>query len=318
MTRSAAKMASTALSLLIMSFVVFTLIGLMPGDPVDLMIAGNPRMTPEDANRLRALYGLDKPLVERYGNWLLAALAGDLGYSRLFGLPVTEVLWPKFVNTGILLGLSLALSLAVALPLGVFAAARRGTVADRTANFLCLAGISLPSFWTGLLMISLFSVMLGWLPASTRFEDGDFFGSLQSLILPVATLAIGNIAVYARHTRNGVIAALSQDHIRTARAKGCSRPRVLWRHAFPFAFLPLATLVMLDLGLLFGGALTVETVFGFPGMGKLMFDAIMGNDFNLALSGFLLLTAFVLLANALADVLYGYLDPRVAAAEKKA
>lgn len=318
MKTAAAKIAGVSLSLLVMSFAVFIMMGLMPGDPVDLLIAGNPKMTPEDAARLRELYGLDRPLLERYGSWLFSALQGDLGYSRLFGLPVTEVLWPKFLNTGMLLGLSLALSLSIALPLGVLAAARQGTVADRAVNFFCLAGVSLPSFWTGLLLISLFAVTLGWLPASTRFSEGDFSGNLEALVLPVLTLAIGNIAVYARHTRSGVAAALAMDHIRTARAKGCGGPRVLWRHAFPFACLPLVTLVMLDLGLLFGGALTVETVFGFPGMGKLMFDAVMGNDFNLALSGFLLLTAFVLLANALADALYGRLDPRVAAAEKKA
>ncbi len=318
MTGITSKLLQAVATLLLMSFLVFCLIGLMPGDPVDLMIAGNPKMTAEDAARLRALYGLDRPLVERYGSWLLNAVQGDLGYSRLYGLPVLEVLWPKFLNTGLLLGVSLLLTVSMAVPLGVFAASRAGSFSDRLINIFCIAGISLPAFWTGLLLISLFSVKLGWLPASTRFTDGDLLANLRALVLPVVTLAISGLAAYTRHTRNGTIEALRADHIRTARAKGCDEGRVLWRHAFPFAFLPLVTLLMLDLGLLFGGALTVETVFAFPGMGKLMFDAVMGNDFNLALSGFLVLTAFVLFANFMADVLYRFLDPRVAAGEKKA
>lgn len=318
MPQVARKLLETAVTLFLMSFFVFMLIGLMPGDPVDLMIAGNPKMTPDDAARLRALYGLDRPLVERYGHWLLSALQGDMGYSRLYGLPVQDVLWPKFLNTGLLLGLSLFLTVSVAVPLGVLAAAREGSIIDRAVNIFCLAGISLPSFWTGLLLMSLLAVKLGWLPASTRFEDGAFLANLRALVLPVLTLTISGLAAYTRHTRNATLEALKSDHIRTARAKGCGRPRVLWLHAFPFAFLPLITLLMLDLGLLFGGALTVETVFAFPGMGKLMFDAVMGNDFNLALSGFLLLTAFVLLANLAADILYRLLDPRVASKEQDA
>lgn len=312
-----AKLLETAAVLFLVSLLVFLLIGLMPGDPVDLMIAGNPEMTPQDAERLRKLYGLDRPLHERYGAWLVSALQGDLGHSRLYGLKVQEVLWPKFLNTGLLLGLSLMLTLMVAIPLGVLAAARAGSLQDRIINTLCLAGVSLPSFWVGLLLMSVFAVSLGWLPASTRLEEGAGLANAKALVLPVMTLAIGSFAAYARHTRSTTLEALKADHIRTARAKGCAPRRVLWRHAFPFALLPLVTLLMLDLGLLFGGALTVETVFAFPGMGKLLFDAVMGNDYNLALSGFLLLTAFILLANFAADALYRFLDPRVRSQEKK-
>ena len=287
-----------------MSFLVYVLIGLMPGDPIDMMIAGSPHMAPEDAARLRSLYGLDKPLIERYFSWLLEALNGDFGYSRLYSLPVGAVLLPMLGHTALLMGLSLLLTIIIAVPLGVYAAYFSGRVFDRAANLLCFAGISVPPFWLGLLMISLFAVTLGWLPASATPDQPI------SLLLPVATLTATGFAVYTRHMRASMLQNLNGDHIRTARAKGCTENLVLWRHAFKGALAPLVTLLMLDMGTLFGGALTIETVFAFPGMGKLMFDALMGNDYNLALMGFLLLTACVLFFNLLADVLYALIDPR--------
>jgi len=298
-------------TLLAVSFLVYILIGLMPGDPVDLMVMGNPRMTPEDAARLRELYGLDQPLIARYGRWLGAALQGDLGYSRVYNLPVMEVIGPRFLSTGILLGVSLLLTAMAALPLGVLAARRQGGWADRAINVFCLAGISLPHFWLGLLLIYLFAVKLLWLPASATLEDP------LSMALPVMTLAFSGLAVYVRHLRAAMADALKADHIRTAQAKGCSESRVTWNHAFKNALPPVITVFMLDLGTLFSGALTVETVFAFPGMGKLMFDAVMGNDYNLALAGFLILSVFVLVANFVADMLYTLLDPRVSYAVKK-
>ncbi len=299
------------LTLLLVSFLVYILIGLMPGDPIDLMAAGNPKFTPEDAARLRALYGLDHPLPVRYGRWLMAALQGDLGYSRLYNVPVLEVIFPRFVNTGILLGVSLLFTLALAVPLGVAAARRAGGVADKAINLLCLAGISLPHFWLGLLLICLFAVSLGWFPAGASLDN------VKGMALPVATITIAGLAVYIRHVRATMIDALRADHIRTARAKGCSPARTVWGHAFKNALPPVVTILMLDLGTLFSGALTIETIFGFPGMGKLMFDAVMGNDYNLALTGFLILAFFVLLANFAADMMYALLDPRVSYAEKK-
>jgi peptide/nickel transport system permease protein len=297
-------------TLLAVSFLVYILIGLMPGDPVDLMVMGNPRMTPEDAARLRELYGLDQPLIARYGRWLAAALQGDLGYSRVYNLPVLEVIGSRFLNTGILLGISLLLTAMAALPLGVLAARKQGGWADRAINVFCLAGISLPHFWLGLLLIYLFAVKLLWLPASASLDAA-------SMVLPVLTLSLSGLAVYVRHLRAAMVDALKADHVRTAQAKGCSDSRVTWNHAFKNALPPVITVFMLDLGTLFSGALTVETVFAFPGMGKLMFDAIMGNDYNLALAGFLILSVFVLTANFVADMLYTLLDPRVSYAVKR-
>lgn len=301
-------------TLLLVSFLVYVLIGLMPGDPIDMMVAGNPHMTPEDAARLRALYGLDQPLHLRYFRWLTAALHGDLGYSRLYNLPVPDIILPRFLNTGILLGLSLSCTALFAVPLGVLAARKEGSLTDKAINVFCLAGISVPAFWLGLLLIALFAVTLGWLPAGASLSEG-FADNAKSLVLPVATLTLAGLAVYIRHLRAAMSDALKADHIRTARAKGCSESQTVWRHAFKNALPPVVTIFMLDLGMLFSGALTIETVFGFPGMGKLMFDAVMGNDYNLALTGFLALTFFVLLANFMADFLYAVLDPRVSYGE---
>lgn len=311
------RLLQSAATLLILSFLVYILIGLMPGDPVDLMIAGNPQMTAEDAARLREIYGLDQPLFSRYGHWLSAALTGDLGYSRLYGLPVLEVLWPRLLNTGLLMGVSLTLTLLLAIPLGVYAARKHGTFTDKAISFICLAGISLPAFWLGLLLIALFSVTLEWLPAGSLLDSDDLLLKIKSMVLPVLTLTAASLAVYIRHLRSAMIDSLKADHIRTARAKGCSESRIVWKHAFKSALPPVVTIFMLDLGTLFGGALTIETVFAWPGMGKLMFDAIMGNDYNLALTGFLLLTVFVLAANILADAAYGLLDARVRGGGKK-
>ncbi|MBI1215260.1 MAG: ABC transporter permease subunit [Alphaproteobacteria bacterium] len=305
------RLLQMAATLLLVSLLVYVLIGLMPGDPVDLMISGNPHMTPADAARLRAIYGLDQPLLARYGHWLMGALRGHLGYSRLYNLPVLDVIWPRFCKTALLLGAALFLTVLLAVPQGVAAARKRGTHLDTAINLFCFGGISLPDFWTGLLLTCLFAVKLGWLPAAAALGGAGFLAAAKSLILPVATLTLRNMAVYVRHLRAAMTEALSADHIRTARAKGCSPARVTWHHAFRGALAPVVTIFMLDLGTLFGGAVVVETIFSYPGMGKLLFDAVMGNDFNLALCGFLILAFFVLAANALADVAYALLDPRV-------
>lgn len=307
MTGVLRRLSQMAGLLLLMSFAIFVLIGLMPGDPVDLMVADNPRMTPEDVARLRALHGLDRPLVARYWSWLCAALAGDLGYSRLYGVPVLSAVWPRFVNTFLLLGAALVVTAALAVPLGALAARRRGTGADRAVSFFTLAGMSAPPFWTALVLICVFSAWLGWLPASAGAGD------LKSLVLPVLALVLPGLAAYARHARGAMIDALALPCIRTARAKGCSEGRVVWGHAFPSAAAPVVTLFMLDLGSLCGGAVTVETVFAYPGMGRLLYDAVMGNDYNLALCAVLVLTAAVFAANMAADGLCALIDPRRAA-----
>ena len=300
--------------LAVMSFVIYWLMGLMPGDPIDLMISANPKLTSEDAIRLRALHGLDVPVVERYWRWLTAALGGDLGFSRLHARPVLGVIIPALGNTVILLGLSFVFSILIAIPAGVIAAVRQNTRLDYMINIFSFLAISVPSFWLALLMITLFSVTLGLLPAGGTETIGvdSLADKAKFLVLPVATLTLLSFGSQARFTRAEMIQILRQDYIRTARAKGMPESRVIFRHALRNALIPVVTIIALDFGYLFSGALTIEIVFAFPGMGKLIFDAIMGNDFNLAMVALLFATAMTLAGNLLADLAYGALDPRIA------
>lgn len=298
----------------VMSFVIYGLMGLMPGDPVDLMISADPNVTAEDAERLRALYGLDQPLWSRYLNWLGAAVQGDFGYSRLYSQPVWAAIVPALQNTLILLVSSLTLALVIALPAGIYAATRPYSVADYSINLAAFAGISMPPFWLGILLIMVFAVVLGWLPAGGTADASGASGlweSLKFLILPIAALTIAGVGGHTRYMRASMIETLRQDYIRTARAKGLTENRVVLHHALRNALIPVVTILALDLGVLFSGALITETVFAYPGMGKLIFDAIMGNDYNLALVGLLLATALTLLGNLLADIAYASLDPRI-------
>ena len=292
---------------------------LFSGDPIDLMINADPKLTPDDAARLKALYGLDRPIVERYWNWLVAALGGDLGYSRVYTKPVMEILVPRLGSTALLLGISLLLSLAIAIPLGVYAALNPYSKADYAVNMFCFAGISLPPFWLALLLIFCFAVVLGWLPAGGMLTvgDGGILDRMQYMILPVLTLTIHSVGGFTRFMRASMMETLRQDYVRTARAKGLSEARVVTGHALRNALTPLVTVVALSFGGLFSGALITETMFGWRGMGKTIFDAIMGNDFNLALVGLLLATGFTLLGNFLADLCYAWLDPRVSLSEER-
>jgi peptide/nickel transport system permease protein len=300
--------------LLVMSFVIYALMGLMPGDPIDLMISADPKITSGDAERLRNLYGLDKPLVERYGNWFGAALGGDLGYSRLHSKPVLDVLWPALGNTVVLLGLAFGLSLAISLPAGILAATRPYSKTDYAINFAAFAGISTPPFWLALLLIIIFAVIWGILPAggAGSLDENGLLDTLRFMALPVISLTIASVGGQTRYMRAAMIETLRHDYIRTARAKGLSENRVVLNHALRNALIPVVTIIALDFGALFSGALITETIFAYPGMGRLIFDSIMGNDYNLALLALLFATALTLLGSILADIAYLRLDPRIA------
>jgi peptide/nickel transport system permease protein len=284
------------------------------------MISGNPKMTSEDAARLRALYGLDQPIAVRYGNWLAAALQGDFGYSRTYTQPVLDILLPRLGNSLLLMGISLAATLAIAIPLGIFAAVRPYSGVDNAINLFCFAGISVPSFWFALLCIILFAVKLGWLPAGGMATVGDtgFLDRLQYLVMPVTVLTVTSVGSFTRFMRASMIQTLRQDYIRTARAKGVGPARLLIGHAFQNALLPLITIVGLSFGSLFSGALITEIMFSWLGMGKLLYDAILGNDYNLALVGLLFATAATLIGNFLADVAQVAVDPRVSFSAREA
>jgi peptide/nickel transport system permease protein len=311
---AAIRLVEIAVLLLLMSFVIYALIGLMPGDPIDLMLSADPRMTAADAARLKLLYGVDQPLPARYAAWARQALSGDLGYSRLFAQPVASVLPPRLGNSLLLLGSSFVLAFGLALGLGIVAARRPNSRLDAAINLFCFAGVSLPTFWLALILILIFAAELHWLPASGIATEGisNFGDRLRHLILPVATLTLASTASYTRYIRAAMREALAQDHIRTARAKGASEARVVFRHALRTALVPVTTILALSFGGLVSGALVTETMFAYPGMGKLIFDAVMGNDYNLALAALLLSAAAAMTANLAADLAYAWLDPRVA------
>jgi peptide/nickel transport system permease protein len=307
------RMLQALLVLLVMSVVIYSLIGLMPGDPLDLMIASNPGATPEVVAHLRAIYGLDQPLMLRYWHWLLAALTGDLGYSRTHSQPVLEVLLPALWQTCKLMIISCVVSVLLSFVLGIIAALRPGGWADGLINLVAFAGISVPVFWLALMMILIFAVKLHWFPASgvSSIEDGGLMDQARHLVMPVITLALATTGGFIRYVRASMIEVLRMDHVRTARAKGASRSRVVLIHAFRNALIPVVTVMALSFGTLFNGALLTETMFAQPGMGKMIYDSILGNDFNLALTGLLFATLVTLLSNLAADVAYGWLDPRI-------
>ncbi|MBC7619188.1 MAG: ABC transporter permease [Candidatus Saccharibacteria bacterium] len=310
----ASRLLQSVLVLLVMSFIIYGLIGLMPGDPIDIMVNSNPGYTAQDIARLRAQYGLDQPLTTRYWNWLQDAATLDFGYSRTYSQPVMVVMVPALVQTAKLVGVSFLVFTVVALTLGVIAALAKGTVLDRLINLLAFTGISVPVFFLALMLIYLFAVRLGWLPASGMFTiggEGGLTDSTKYLVLPVLTLTAAFAGRFTRFTRASMVEVMRMDYIRTARAKGAGKVRVVFKHALRNALIPVVTVLALSFGALLGGALITETMFAQRGMGKLIYDAIMGNDFNLALMGLLFATAATLVSNLVADIAYAWLDPRI-------
>ncbi len=300
----ASRAVQTAVTLALMSFVVYLLIGLMPGDPIDMMIAGDPNMKSEDAARLRAVYGLDRPLLERYAAWAWQALQGNFGYSRTYSQPVLAVLWPRLINTFVLAGIAFVIAVAIALPLGIWAASRPRSRIDYLINLFCFGGISTPPFWLALLLITLFAVKLGWLP------PGMWTGP-SSRVLPDIALSFGTIAILARLMRTSMLDVLNQDYIKTARAKGLSSPSIVVKHTVRNAILPVITVLGPVFVNLITGTLVVEQIFVVPGLGKHFVQSIYSNDYTM-ITGLTIFYAFILVVVLfITDVLYGLVDPRI-------
>jgi peptide/nickel transport system permease protein len=314
------RLGIAAILLLLISFLSFALMTLMPGDPVQELMLSNPDMTAQDVSRLRALHGLDDPLPVRYGRWLGDTLRGDFGYSRTYKVPVTDLLGDRLVNTAVLSLSALALSLAFALPVGIIAALRAGGKFDYSSNLLAFAGQSVPPFWLGIMFIMIFAERLGWFPAGGTSTIGAEHASawaalgdrLKYITLPVLVFTVSQMAVYVRYTRGAMIEALRADHVRTARAKGNPEWRVVGVHALRNALIPLVTIVALALGGAFGGAIITEQVFAYQGVGKLVYEAILAGDHAVAMVAFNLTIGLVLVMNLAADVCYAALDPRIA------
>jgi len=281
---------------------VFLLLHLVPGDPVDAMLGESAR--PADRAALRASLGLDQPLLEQYTRYLVGLARLDLGQSFQDQRPVSAVLAERLPATLQLAAAALLLALVLAIPLGVLAAKHRGGPIDGAAMGFSMLGISLPNFWLGPLLILVFSLWLGWTPVSGN--DGAV-----SLVLPAITLGTGLAAVLARMVRASVLEVLGEDYIRTARAKGLSEAAVLRRHALRNAWLPVLTLVGLQLGGVLGGAVITETVFAWPGVGSLLVESIQSRDYPVVQGCVLLISVLYVLVNALTDLAYVRVDPRI-------
>ncbi len=313
------RIVQTLIVIVILSYVCFGLMNLMPGDPVELMISANPKITSEDVVRLRSFYGLDLPMYKRYFNWVSDISTGDLGYSRTYRIPVTEMLGPALAATCILSSISLLFSLLIAVPLGIYCALHPNSRADYFINLFNFAGISMPSFWLGIVLIIIFSVNLGWLPAGGYQTTGLEYSSIlqelldkgKYLILPVLSISIRSIGGFSRFARSSMLEAMRNDFIRTARAKGLSNQVVIWKHGFRNALIPLVTIVAISISSIFSGALITETLFAYPGVGRLLYSSIIGNDFNVAMVSFIISVSMVLIMNLVADLLYGVVDPRI-------
>jgi peptide/nickel transport system permease protein len=304
------RLALAIPTLLIVTLFVFALQKLLPGDPV-LTLAGEER-DPQVLDYLRAKYRLDDPVPLQYLAWLGGVMRGDLGTSLKTELPVLHLIAQKLPTTIELAILSLAVALLIGIPAGIVAAVRKGEALDYAANIVALSGISIPHFWLGVLLILLFAVELQWLPASGFVPITENLGAnLQSMILPSIVLGTGLAATLMRHTRSAMLSVLRSDYIRTARAKGLLPPSVILKHAFRNALVPIVTLTTLLFGELIGGAVLTEQVFGIPGFGKLIVDAVFNRDYAVVQGVVLCVAAGFILLNLLADVLYVLINPRL-------
>jgi peptide/nickel transport system permease protein len=302
-------------SLLGISVVLFTVLALAPGDPFE-ELATNPNVPPEVRAALRAQFGLDDPIWQRYFHWLGAMLRGDWGFSFISRVDVDTLIWQRVPVTLAVIGSAQLLALLVAIPVGTLAAVRPYSIFDKIANTLAFVGFSLPTFFTGLLLILLFSITLDWLPFVYRADiDATGFAwwwaHIRQSIMPVLVLGLFQGASLVRFVRNSVLEAVRQDHVTTARSKGLPEHQVIIKHVLRNALVPVVTLVALQMPAVFGGAIVTEQIFRIPGIGSLLIDAILRNDTPVIMAVTFVFACLVLLFNLIADLLYGWLDPRV-------
>ena len=311
--------------------VAFIFIRMLPGDPVMLM-AGERGMSDERHAELIQQFGFDRPIIVQYGSYMADLVRGDLGTSIITKKPVLEEFMTLFPATIELSLFALIIAVLVGLPAGIIAAVKRGSFFDHTAMTAALTGYSMPIFWWGLLLIILFSGILGWTPVSGRInllyyfepvtgfmlidsllsgQEGAFRSALSHLILPSIVLSTQPLAVIARQTRSAILEVLDEDYVRTARAKGLGPGRVIGLHALRNALIPVVTVIGLQVGVLFAGAILTETIFSWPGIGKWMVDSIFRRDYPSVQGGLLMIAAIVMLVNLAVDLLYGLINPQI-------
>lgn len=291
----------------------FMLIQYLPGGPLAL-IARNPHATPAQIRNIAHNLGLDQPGYVQFFRWLGGILRGDWGTSYNDNRPVLSDIGDRLPATLVLMGSGFAVSFVLAITLGVFSAVYRYSAFDYLTSFFSFFGLSMPVFWFGLMLQLIFAYHLGWLPAADAYDEriGPSLGSgLHHIILPALTLGITSIAGWSRYLRSSLIEVIGQDYVRTARAKGVSGFLVVWRHAVRNALIPLVTVMALDVPTYFTGAVVVEEIYSWPGMGRLLFDSLSNRDYPVQL-GLLVISAFlIVLGNLIADLAYGFLDPRI-------
>jgi peptide/nickel transport system permease protein len=295
------RLAQSFLVLFGVSLVVFFILYLT-GDPALVLLP--PEASAEDVRRFREAMGFNDPFIVQYGRFLAGAVRGDFGQSIRHGEPAFHLVVERMPATFELAGAGLLIALTLAIPAGIISAVRRNTAADYVSTVVALLGQSMPTFWLGIMLILVFSVQFNLLPSSGR-------GGLAHLVLPAITLGLFTTARITRLTRSGMLEVLNQDYIRTARAKGVSTPPIVWKHALKNAAIPIVTIVGIELGTLLGGSVITETIFAWPGVGRLSVQAIYNRDYPVVQAAvFLLATTFVLV-NLIVDVIYTYLDPRI-------
>ncbi|TWD50820.1 peptide/nickel transport system permease protein [Agrobacterium vitis] len=304
------RLAGLIVTLFAVSAVVFVIMNVLPGDPAAVMLGTSA--SPDTLMALRRELGLDQPVVMRYLAWLSGVATGNLGTSYTYGVPVADLIGERLVVTLPLALIAIALSVAIAIPLGVVSAGKRNGTFDYIAGVVSQVFIAIPGFWVGLLLITAFSIWLGWMPAGgfPGWQAG-FGKALTALILPAIALALPQAGVLTRVTRSSVLEVMNEDFVRTARAKGLTRRQALWRHAVPNALVPVMTILGLQFTFLIAGAILIENVFNLPGLGRLAYQALIQRDIVVMQDVVLLFAALVIVMNFLIDLSYLVLDPRL-------
>ena len=299
-----------AITLLVASIVVFAVLEILPGDPALLMLGMNA--TPEALAAMRDQMGLNEPVLIRYISWIAGLLTGDFGRSFTYSSPVADLILERVVVSLPLALIALALSTIIAIPVGIFSAARRGRAGDTVSMGIAQLGVAVPNFWFALLLVYFFAVWLRLLPSGgfPGWNSGVWSG-IKALILPAVALALPQAAILARVTRSAMLEVLGEDYIRTARAKGMPRRYVLWRHALRNAMIPVLTIMGLQFSFLLAGTIIIENVFYLPGLGRLVFQAITQRDLIVVEGVVILLVASVVIVNLIVDILYAVVDPRL-------
>lgn len=297
--------------LILISILSFGLLELAPGDPADAYI--NPLMSSQDIENIRVNMGLDKPVYIRYLNWLKNTLSGNLGISYINHMPVTEQIMEKMGNTFILMGTSLIFSILVAIPLGIFLAVNKNSITSKVSSVFNYIGVSIPSFWIGMILISIFSVKLNIFPSGGMHTIGnDSIGDLvKHLVLPVITLGLYNTAIFTNYVEASVNEQLKKQFVITARAKGLSEKVILFKHVLKNSLTSLVTILGMSIQKLVTGAFVTEVVFSWPGMGRLMIDSIFSRDYTVIMAITMLSALFLILGNLVADILYLLIDPKI-------